>query len=90
MANLGYFQLKSNPGAMLLRLREGRSSEIYNVVSHEGTDTPKGSDDLMVVLHSFRSHLIKVKVAKKPDKQHVELLADEDEDSGGLWDSISR
>lgn len=31
MANLGYFQLKANPGAMILRLREGRSSDIYNI-----------------------------------------------------------
>lgn len=29
MANLGYFQLKAGPGAWLLRLREGRSREIY-------------------------------------------------------------
>lgn len=29
MANLGYFQLKAGPGAWLLRLREGRSRDIY-------------------------------------------------------------
>lgn len=32
MANLGYFQLKANPGAWILRLRQGRSSEIYDIV----------------------------------------------------------
>ena len=32
MANLGYFQLKAAPGAWVLKLREGRSSEIYSVV----------------------------------------------------------
>lgn len=32
MANLGYFQLKANPGAWLLRLRQGRSAEIYDIV----------------------------------------------------------
>lgn len=31
MANLGYFQLKANPGAWILRLRQGRSSEIYEI-----------------------------------------------------------
>ena len=31
MANLGYFQLKAAPGAWMLRLREGRSSEIYTI-----------------------------------------------------------
>lgn len=32
MANLGYFQLKANPGAWILRLRQGRSAEIYDIV----------------------------------------------------------
>lgn len=32
MANLGYFQLKANPGAWILRLRPGRSEEIYEIV----------------------------------------------------------
>uniref|UniRef100_A0A1X7TRA6 Glucosyltransferase 24 catalytic domain-containing protein n=1 Tax=Amphimedon queenslandica TaxID=400682 RepID=A0A1X7TRA6_AMPQE len=31
MANLGYFQLKGKPGAWKLRLREGRSSEVYQI-----------------------------------------------------------
>ena len=31
MANLGYFQLKASPGAWSLRLRDGRSSEIYTI-----------------------------------------------------------
>lgn len=29
----GYFQLKANPGAWTLRLRKGRSEEIYQVLS---------------------------------------------------------
>lgn len=29
MANLGYFQLKATPGAFTLRLREGRSKDVY-------------------------------------------------------------
>ena len=28
----GYFQLKANPGAWLLELRQGRSSELYDIV----------------------------------------------------------
>lgn len=31
MANLGYFQLKANPGAWILRLRHGRSADIYDI-----------------------------------------------------------
>ncbi|KAG9343548.1 hypothetical protein JZ751_013714 [Albula glossodonta] len=61
MANLGYFQLKANPGAWILKLRKGRSDDIYKVYSHEGTDSPSEADDLIVVLNNFKSKIIKVK-----------------------------
>ncbi|XP_041360300.1 UDP-glucose:glycoprotein glucosyltransferase 1-like [Gigantopelta aegis] len=88
MANLGYFQLKANPGVWLLKLREGRSLEIYDIESHEFTDTPPGSNDLVVAIGGFKSKIIRVKVAKKSDKQGEQLLQDGD-DSPGLWDSLS-
>lgn len=34
MANLGYFQLKANPGAWTLKLRTGKSAEIYEVTRY--------------------------------------------------------
>lgn len=34
MANLGYFQLKAVPGAWVLRLRPGRSAELYDIVRY--------------------------------------------------------
>ena len=33
MANLGYFQFKANPGAFKISLKEGRSSEIYEILT---------------------------------------------------------
>ncbi|KAJ8734858.1 hypothetical protein PYW08_014108 [Mythimna loreyi] len=90
MANLGYFQLKANPGAWLLRLRPGRSDDIYEIVGHENTDTPEGSEDIQVLMSSFRSHVIKLRVSKKPDKQHLDLLVEnDDKNSGGIWNSIA-
>ncbi|MBZ3889855.1 UDP-glucose:glycoprotein glucosyltransferase 1 [Sciurus carolinensis] len=61
MANLGYFQLKANPGAWLLRLRKGRSEDIYRIYSHDGTDSPPDADEVVVVLNNFKSKIIKVK-----------------------------
>jgi UDP-glucose:glycoprotein glucosyltransferase len=92
MANLGYLQLKANPGSWILRLREGRSTEIYDIVSHEGTDTPSsgGSGDIHVLIGSFKSHVLKLKVAKKSGKQQMDLLSSDDEDNNaGLWNSIT-
>lgn len=91
MANLGYFQLKANPGAWILKLRNGRSDEIYRIYSHEGTDSPADSDDIVVVLNNFKTRVIKVKVQKKPDKFNEELLSDvTEENDTGFWKSLTR
>lgn len=89
MANLGYFQLKANPGAWLLRLRQGRSADIFDIVSHDGSDTPANSTDIKVLISSFRSHVLKLKVAKKPDKMHMDLLSDGSDPNSGIWNSIT-
>ncbi|CAH2246338.1 UDP-glucose:glyco glucosyltransferase 1 isoform X2 [Pelobates cultripes] len=90
MANLGYFQLKAYPGAWVLRLRKGRSEEIYNIYSHEGTDSTPDASEVVVVLHDFRSKIIKLKVQKKPDKLEEDLLSDgTSENESGFWESIS-
>ncbi|XP_049338457.1 UDP-glucose:glycoprotein glucosyltransferase 1 isoform X2 [Astyanax mexicanus] len=91
MANLGYFQLKANPGAWILRLRKGRSDDIYKIYSHDGTDSPAEAEDLIVVLNNFKSKIIKVKVQKKPDKMNEELLSDgTNENDSGFWQSLTR
>ncbi|XP_031416204.1 UDP-glucose:glycoprotein glucosyltransferase 2 isoform X2 [Clupea harengus] len=88
MANLGYFQLKANPGAWILRLRTGRSEDIYQILAHDGTDSPADAGDVIVVLNSFHSKIIKVRVQKRPDKLHEDLLSEATE-SKGLWDSLT-
>ncbi|KAK3569395.1 hypothetical protein QTP86_027811 [Hemibagrus guttatus] len=88
MANLGYFQLKANPGAWILRLRKGRSEDIYQIQAHDGTDSPADAGDVIVMLNSFHSKIIKVRVQKKPDKYNEDLLSESTE-SKGLWDSIT-
>ncbi|KAI5628521.1 UDP-glucose:glycoprotein glucosyltransferase 2 isoform X3 [Silurus asotus] len=88
MANLGYFQLKANPGAWILRLRKGRSEDIYQIQAHDGTDSPADAGDVVVMLNSFHSKIIKVRVQKKPEKLNEDLLSDST-DGKGLWDSIA-
>ncbi|XP_061579421.1 UDP-glucose:glycoprotein glucosyltransferase 2 isoform X2 [Cololabis saira] len=88
MANLGYFQLKANPGAWILRLREGRSEDIYQILTHDGTDSPANAGDVIVVLNSFHSKIIKVRVQKKVEKIHEDLLSETSE-SKGIWESIA-
>ncbi|KAM9709881.1 UDP-glucose:glycoprotein glucosyltransferase 2 isoform 2-T3 [Menidia menidia] len=89
MANLGYFQLKANPGAWTLRLRKGRSEEIYQILAHDGTDSPADAGDVIVVINSFHSKIIKVRVQKKAEKINEDLLS-ETSQSKGIWESIAR
>ncbi|XP_010635932.1 UDP-glucose:glycoprotein glucosyltransferase 1 isoform X1 [Fukomys damarensis] len=89
MANLGYFQLKANPGAWILRLRKGRSEDIYRIYSHDGTDSPPDADEVVVILNNFKSKIIKVKVQKKADMVNEDLLSDgANENEAGFWDSF--
>ncbi|XP_038576515.1 UDP-glucose:glycoprotein glucosyltransferase 2 isoform X3 [Micropterus salmoides] len=89
MANLGYFQLKANPGAWILRLRKGRSEDIYQILTHDGTDSPADAGDVIVLLNSFHSKIIKVRVQKKAEMINEDLLSEASE-SKGIWDSIAR
>ncbi|XP_050819939.1 UDP-glucose:glycoprotein glucosyltransferase 1 isoform X2 [Gopherus flavomarginatus] len=89
MANLGYFQLKANPGAWVLRLRKGRSEDIYRIYSHDGTDSPPDANEVTVVLNNFKSKIIKVKVQKKLDMMNEDLLSDGiSENESGFWESL--
>ena len=50
----------------MLQLREGRSKEIYEMVSHENTDSEsKRSPIITIVIDSFESKVIRVKVNLK-------------------------
>lgn len=90
MANLGYFQLKANPGAWILKLRHGKSSEIYDVTNVDGLNAIHSVNDgvVSIVINSFKSHVLKVRVTKKSDKLNVDLLGEE-EQPAGIWDSIT-
>ncbi|CAG2166772.1 unnamed protein product [Oppiella nova] len=93
MANLGYFQLKANPGLWNLNLRQGRSADIYSIVSHEGTDSSPSSSQAVALISSFKSNVIKIRVNKKPGKQNEELLYDADDDDlddmNSIWNSFT-
>ncbi|KAH0517336.1 UDP-glucose:glycoprotein glucosyltransferase 2 [Microtus ochrogaster] len=89
MANLGYFQLKANPGAWILKLREGKSEDIYEIVGHEGTDSESDAGNIVIMLNTFKSKILIVQVKKKSGKIKEDILADKHENRG-MWDSIKR
>ncbi|CAG8454088.1 447_t:CDS:10, partial [Racocetra fulgida] len=87
MANLGYLQLKANPGVWTLRLREGKSKEIYDLLSvgSEGWFSRSVSEiGNEIVLNSFEGLIIYPRLVRKPGKENVNIKDDENDDS--FWD----
>ena len=86
MANLGYLQLKANPGVWTLDLKDGRSKEVYRVqsVGSEGwtsRDTEAiGSD---IVLTSFEGITIYPRLIRREGKEKEDVLEAEN-NKGGL------
>ncbi|KAL5111563.1 UDP-glucose:glycoprotein glucosyltransferase 1 [Taenia crassiceps] len=91
MANLGYFQLKANPGAWYLNLREGPSRDIYYITGHEYADSPPDAPSLIAVIDSFRPKIIRTDVQKKPGHLRESVLdVNEEGDAQASSDSSSR
>jgi len=75
MANLGYFQLKAHPGVWRLNLRQGPSQDIFSIESANAKP---------ILVDSFQSVVVKVKVKRNPGKESVSLLESEEESGGKL------
>lgn len=73
MANLGYFQLKANPGVWDFGIREGRSSEVFELEEEQS-----GRSASSVAVTTFEGLTIYPKFRRRPGMDMVDLL-DEDE-----------
>lgn len=89
MANLGYFQLKANAGVWALRIRRGRSADIYEFESafssmHDvsGSSSHDGKGDVVgemstVVLDNFEGVTMYPKVRRKAGMESEDVLEPE-------------
>ncbi|CAO3644351.1 unnamed protein product [Cunninghamella echinulata] len=88
MANLGYFQLKAQPGIWQLQLRPGRSSEVYNVESiglkgkwiKSSSSSEKVENEIattstsQIILDSFEGLRLFVSVKKNHGMENEDVL----------------
>ncbi|KAJ3044624.1 hypothetical protein HDV00_001550 [Rhizophlyctis rosea] len=102
MANLGYVQLKANPGVWDLRLRSGRSRDLYDIQavedSHRRLRRNKidnkliGDEGAKIAVTSFEGVTIFPLVKKKPGKENEQLIEEEGPkapgESGGIWNKV--
>lgn len=91
MANLGYFQLKAYPGSFILQLRDGRSSQVYEIDTLDGGTSLSGNQNYTVVVDNFKGQFLKVNVKRKPGQEKADLLSDgeEEDEDDSIWGSLA-
>jgi len=72
MSNLGYYQLKSNPGLWRLEIDQGRSSEIMSIFD---IHTAKSIQYTEISVDSLYQGIRKLFVARKPGQEGKPILA---------------
>lgn len=73
MSNFGYFQLKANPGAWILRLKENsRSSEIFELSHEDG-------DKQFIIVSNFGGTFKYLEVKRRPGREQDQLLLEGDQ-----------
>jgi UDP-glucose:glycoprotein glucosyltransferase len=76
MANLGYFQFKSNPGLWEISLKPGRSSKIFNIdsVGPNGYAEKPGDETRSVALMSFQGLTLYPRLSRLPGMEDEDVL----------------
>jgi UDP-glucose:glycoprotein glucosyltransferase len=80
MANLGYFQFKTNPGFYNIKLKSGRSQEIFSLDSAgpKGWLPHAGDETTEIALMSFQGATIFPRLSRKPGQETADVLAPEE------------
>ncbi|KAF1916336.1 UDP-glucose:glyco protein glucosyltransferas-like protein [Ampelomyces quisqualis] len=80
MANLGYFQFKTNPGFYNIKLKSGRSQEIFNLDSAgpKGWTPQSGDETTEIALMSFQGATIFPRLSRKPGQETADVLTPEE------------
>ena len=76
MANLGYFQFKANPGYWRIKLREGRSQQIFNIDSagQKGHRPQAGDESTEIALMSFQGKTLYPRLSRKAGQETEDVL----------------
>ncbi|CUA68035.1 UDP-glucose:glycoprotein glucosyltransferase [Rhizoctonia solani] len=91
VANLGYFQFRTGPGAFRLEIRPGRGRDVYTIESAGNEGWNSGHVNVTgteITLTSFEGHTIYPRLSRKPGMESVDVLA-EPEKEESLWDRVS-
>ncbi|KAK4187858.1 family 24 putative glycosyltransferase [Podospora australis] len=78
MANIGFFQFKANPGVYNIQLKEGRSSDIFSMVSvgAKGWAPVPGDETHEVALMGFQGTTLYPRLVRNPGMEEEDVLED--------------
>ncbi|KAG5930575.1 hypothetical protein E4U42_006663 [Claviceps africana] len=78
MANLGFFQFKANPGFYHIKLKEGRSQEIYSIesIGAHGWEPVPGDEGAELVLMSFQGTTVYPRLKRNLGMEGQDVLED--------------
>ncbi|GAO16726.1 hypothetical protein UVI_02002720 [Ustilaginoidea virens] len=84
MANLGFFQFKANPGVYSIRLKEGRSHDIYNVesIGAHGWEPVPGDEGTELTLMDFQGVTVYPRLKRRKGMERADVLENHDRHSG--------
>ncbi|KAH7345399.1 UDP-glucose:glycoprotein glucosyltransferase-domain-containing protein [Rhizoctonia solani] len=91
VANLGYFQFRTGPGAFRLEIRPGRGRDVYTIESagNEGWNSGHvNATGTEITLTSFEGHTIYPRLNRRLGMESADVLA-EPEQEESLWDRLS-
>ncbi|KAI1120301.1 UDP-glucose:glycoprotein glucosyltransferase [Nemania abortiva] len=76
MANVGYFQFKANPGYYNIHLQEGRSSDIFDIISvgAKGYEATPGDEGTEVALMDFQGTTLYPRLKRKEGMETADVL----------------
>lgn len=80
MANLGFFQFKANPGVFDIHLKEGRTTEIFDIesVGALGYAAVPGDEGTDVTLMDFQGTTLYPRLIRKEGMENIDVLAEDD------------
>ncbi|KAK3346307.1 glycosyltransferase family 24 protein [Lasiosphaeria hispida] len=87
MANLGFFQFKANPGVYSIRLKEGRSSDIFSMesVGAKGWAKVAGDETTEIALMDFQGTTLYPRFVRKPGMETEDVLEEIKPESTGSF-----
>ncbi|KAF9135677.1 hypothetical protein BGW39_001076 [Mortierella sp. 14UC] len=91
MANMGYFQLKANPGVWEMVLRPGRTHQVFSIesIGYEGW-VPGGIENLKrdVVIANFEGLVLYPRLVRNKGMERADIQDELVQEGSGIWDSI--